>query len=172
MQQSPIDTYSAEYDLRAWLMASDRYLGGRQRDRTTEFLQQNSFSEVHLQRAIKYAIEEIRDELEHKDSLIAYGNRPPYCLDFDYDDDTVEGHIADFDRKVKFGGGRRKVLQQYLLRAAKDLDYLRHSFGQVTKTILHAKRSLAKEGDCWEIEHLLKLGVVTKEWVLEECVIE
>ena len=166
-----LQSADAVHDLRRWLISPNSRLDGSQMERNTGFLGNERFTINQLQDAMVFAIQEIRNEHDHIISLVEYGQRSPYNITFRFPI-APEADQRYFEMEPDdLIGAPREGLEEDLLLAAKEIDYLREVSEHSAKEILGRKKAVARFGNTAEIEALLRLGVTMEEWVQKECVV-
>ena len=168
-QDFRLTTSDPEHDLKRWLTTPNSRLEGHEASRTVQFLREQRFSYADLHEAMTFAIQEVMSEHEHIASLEECSQRVPYHLNIHIPVAT-KANTAYFSMKPEhFDSVPLEGLEDDLVEAAKELDYLRAVADWLGKKILDAKVRAAKLGNWSEITELLRLGVITKGWMQNNC---
>lgn len=163
-------TSHPEEDLKRWLLTPNDALDGTNGQRTLDFVLSDPRYDRHmLLSALKLAIEQIRAEMTHIDSLLSYAARLPYDLSFCWNDDFSSIFDRETDLKCILPEADRESLGEELFRATEDLDFLKERASWVCEGILRCKVEAAKGGNGAEVEWLVGMGVVDEGWVGENC---
>ncbi|KAK3722778.1 hypothetical protein LTR37_002350 [Vermiconidia calcicola] len=164
-----LETRDSRYDLRRWLQTPNSRLCGGEDDRDVDFLKSERFDYCDVLECLLDAIDDIRNEHAHIESLLSYAARIPYSLHFKQ---PVAGRADPNYLTMEpehFEGVPRSGLEDDLVDAALEIDYLKGISEAIGRKIFQGKIKAAKEGLWAETQALLKCGVISQQWADNEC---
>lgn len=160
-------------DLKRWMTTLNESLSGGMEDReNTGFLKDERFTHEILRQGLRYAVDRCQDEHEIMSDLDDYGRRDPYRINLKHvplAPEADQGYFDVTDEEDFTSVKTRQQLRTMVENSAIELDYLRQMSEQHAARILRRKMALAKMGNKWEADTLLKQEYVTEEWVEDEC---
>lgn len=157
------------HDLKRWFTSPNSSLDGEKEPRSIDFLQREAFTDDHLRDAMLFAINEIQYEHAHIDSLFEYAARSPYNLNLQAPA-ALDANASYFTMAPEhFDGVPRDGLEEDIVNAATELDYLKGVAESIGRKILEQKCRVAKLGNRTEQAELVRLEVVSEEWVQDNC---
>lgn len=153
-----LTTGNAQHDLKRWLTTPNSRLCGGEAERTIAFVQDDRFTDTDLEILMAFVICEIQYEHAYVKGLIDYAQRFPYMLHLrgaqQADRDYIQMKPEHFYDVPRIG------LEEDVVHAAIELDYLRSVAEYAGRNILIAKQKAATDGDWWEIAELERFGVI------------
>ncbi|KAK3702030.1 hypothetical protein LTR37_015144 [Vermiconidia calcicola] len=164
-----LETRDTRYDLRRWLKTPNSRLCGGEDDRDVDFLKGERFDYCDILECLLDAIAEICNEHTHIESLLSYAARSPYNWRFKQPvAERADPNYLTMEPE-HFDGVPRSGLEDDLVDAALELDYLRGISEAIGARIFQGKIKAAKDGLWAETQGLLNCGVISPQWADNEC---
>ena len=163
-----LETRDTRYDLRRWLKTPNSRLCGGEDDRDVDFLKGERFDYCDILECLLDAIAEICNEHTHIESLLSYAARSPYNWRFKQPvAERADPNYLTMEPE-HFDGVPRSGLEDDLVDAALELDYLRGISEAIGERIFQGKIKAAKDGLWAETQGLLNCGLISPQWADNE----